>query len=285
MKKFYKSILILNIIFYFDVILLSLNLSKHGIEATNPFWLMSPYIFVFLYLGYVKIFHKKERMVYIFIYIIKIVTMLLGYVSGKYSLMSSQQAILFVVLLFVILVSSLIEYKFISVVKNSIEDREKDYPSLTIEDLAMIESNKELRDMLMTARNISFKVQFHTFGIILSYVIIVMSIIFISDLNTKSIGYIILGLSVVLISIIFYQFFEYFSKKNSQARIISIGFVLFGLSPYSLLLFPNIILQSSEGWLFVVLAIFAIPVWYFYKKEAELLWKDFLLKFKKIKED
>lgn len=173
--------------FYLDIVILSIVISNFGLQATNGFFVVSPYIFVFIFASYFKIFQPSIRKYYGFAFFSKVLLVLLGYIAGKFAILSTEQVILFCALLCLIFVSNMLDnYIFHSKKFKDVFLSSYKIPDLTADNLSIIANDEKLANLLDELKKMISKLHFNTFCLGFSYSLIIMSIIFMNSNIVKT---------------------------------------------------------------------------------------------------
>ncbi|AUD65590.1 hypothetical protein BK011_07750 [Tenericutes bacterium MZ-XQ] len=276
-----KIYFIINMFFYLDIVILSIVISNFGLESTNGFFLVSPYLFIFIFANYFKIFQPDIRKYYALTFLVKVLLVLLGYNAGKYILMSTVQVLLFSVLICLIFVSHMMDNyifhnkKFKEVFLNSYQ-----IPDMTMNNLANIADDENLRELFSASKTMISKLHFNTFCLGFSYVLLIMSIIFVNSTVMRIFGIVLIFISILLCFYILRIFYMDFIINKKIGLKLGVSVILTAIVPFSLYIFHNFVLSSSNTYIFALLVVFIIPYWSIYKKEAKLLWDKFILEYK-----
>jgi len=277
-SKIYFSI---NMAFYLDIVILSIVISNFGQQATNGFFVVSPYFFIFIFASYFKIFQPNIRKYYGLSFFTKVLLVLLGYIAGKYAILSTEQVLLFCALLCLIFVSYMLDnYIFHSKKFKDVFLSSYKIPDLTADNISIIVNDEKLANLLDESKKMISKLHFNTFCLGFSYTLIIMSIIFMNSNIVKIVGIALMITSLLLclyILIIFFRDFIISKKIDTKLGVCAIVTSLF---PYSLYMFQGLVLRSSNTYVFVFLILFILPYWFIHKNEAKSLWMNFMEEYK-----
>jgi len=272
MKK--KNYISLNILNYINIFVLSINISVKGLEFVNPFWLISPYLFLLIN---ILIFNKYDlRKVYYkyLILVLKFVLLIYAYFIGRYDVLIFPELVFFIILF----IFSIILMYFENILYVEKKEQLIHFDDF---DIDFINRHEKLNIKLKTLGIISFRLQVHIFFLIIGYALIIESNILILSTQTLYLGIVTLILAVLIIIYILFKFLQYFLelKKNVKYSILS---VISAILPIPLSFIFASFLENN--FFAIVLAIFAIPCWIVYKKEINRLWTEFKEMYKNINE-
>ncbi len=230
MKLGIKSLFILNIICYTNSFILSYKTSLIGMNHVNQFWLVSPYLFIFISLYCFSPSYNNIRKYCTMDYIFRIIGIIVCYKGSNYSLESSLYIILISVTFVIFVVNIVLE---VMMYKKIIKycDNNNNENRLRFKDIFILSHDKEINNKFKESGKKTLRSLFNWWNLIFAWFIFVMSIVF---LKTGNIYFTLVAMAIILITIylviksilshlIIIQYVDYDKSYIRKRKMINIG--------------------------------------------------------------
>lgn len=213
MLKGIKVLIVLNIIFYFNLFILSYKISLLGLVEVNPFWLVSPYFFAFILIYSLSRQYKIKRFFLYIDFVVRFIGIIINYIAGNQRFLSTNYIIFLLLVVFISMINLLIEiYMFKQYKKYYIENN---IQGISFKDIAILAANENVQQQMGSTIGNIFISWKNWWSLIFSIVAFIFSIVFFkSEINQFK----IIAIILVLIA-------SYFTFKSLKSHIKIIDYV------------------------------------------------------------
>ncbi|QVK18303.1 hypothetical protein KHQ81_00885 [Mycoplasmatota bacterium] len=233
MKKGIKFLIFLNIICYINLFILSYRTSLVGMNIVNQIWLVSPYLFVFIFLYSFSPSYSTIKKYSVIDYVIRILAILICYKASNFNFNSKTYIILTSIAVLIFIINFFLEVRMYNKIKQYCDNNE-DKKGLSLNDVMILSKDKEINEQFKKSGKRTLRSLFNWWNLIFAWVIFMFSIVFLkSDISCFMIIAIILLLIVtylviksILSHLIVFHYVDYTDDYKKKRKIINVGGII-----------------------------------------------------------
>ena len=179
MRKGMKFLIVLNLICYINSLILSYQTSIMGMKTINPFWLVSPYLFIFISLFTFSTLYSMIRKYTIIDFAIRYLAILIIYKGSNYELFSSLYIILTLIGISIFIINIFIEINMYNKVKQYCIDH--DIKEISLSKIGVLIQDEEIKEKIKESGKRVHRHWYNWWSLIFAIVIFIIGIIFVQS--------------------------------------------------------------------------------------------------------